>query len=169
MREALAPGGSIVWTSTTPIAQDCSLPGQPQGPCYGVQPECVERYNSIALEVLGDKPDVVVNDLWSEMNAVCGTNFTSCSLQHYHDVHCTAAAGSSRQSRRRTPSPPCWVRPGVVWRTQASRATSPSDLRFDEACVLRCPNVSPWQTACTDRLLPPFTFFNYCPGTVARK
>merc|ERR1711957_721171 len=88
--QSIAPGGSVVWTSTTPIAQNCSHPGE-AGPCYGVQPECVAQYNEIALELLGQEPSVVVNDLWAEVNAVCGVNFTSCSLQHFHDVHATAA------------------------------------------------------------------------------
>ena len=50
---SLAPGGRVVWTSTTPIASNCG--SAPHGPCYGVQPQCVVDYNAIALEVLGDK------------------------------------------------------------------------------------------------------------------
>jgi hypothetical protein len=67
---ALAPGGKVVWTSTTPIAQNCSLHG-PRGPCYGVQPACVANYNKIAFELLASKPDVLVNDVYNRVLDVC--------------------------------------------------------------------------------------------------
>eukprot|EP00039_Didymoeca_costata_P007220 m.97503 g.97503 ORF g.97503 m.97503 type:complete len:496 (+) comp13597_c0_seq2:101-1588(+) len=85
--KSLTPQGKVVWTSTTPIAHNCSLPNTGKGPCYGVQPDCVTEYNNIALATLGSKPDLVINDLYSEVNHVCGLNFTTCSLQHPGDVH----------------------------------------------------------------------------------
>ena len=82
---ALARGGTIVYTTTTPIAANCST-NFPRG-CYGVAPECVVQRNQIALDVLGKKNDVVINDVWSAVSDVCGVNFTTCSLQHEGDVH----------------------------------------------------------------------------------
>lgn len=84
---SLAPGGKVVWTSTTPIASNCGSASAPRGPCYGVQPKCIVDYNAIALEVLGGKPDVIVNDVYSAVIEVCGLGFETCSLQHEHDVH----------------------------------------------------------------------------------
>jgi hypothetical protein len=82
-----------VWTSTTPIASNQSEPvtGKPFGPgngrCYGVQNSCVERYNALALKLLSQKPNVVVNDVYGAVIGICGAGFATCSLQHEHDVH----------------------------------------------------------------------------------
>ena len=84
---ALAPGGKVVWTSTTPIATNCGSTKAPRGPCYGVAPECVAEYNQIAADLLGGKPDVVINDVYNAVLGVCGAKFETCTLQHQHDVH----------------------------------------------------------------------------------
>ena len=60
---ALAPGGKVVWTATTPVATNCGSPKAPRGPCYGVAPACVAQYNQIAADLLGSKPDVLLNDV----------------------------------------------------------------------------------------------------------
>jgi hypothetical protein len=52
-----------------------------------VQNACVKRYNELALGLLGSKPNVVVNDVYMAVVSVCGEGFTTCSLQHEHDVH----------------------------------------------------------------------------------
>jgi hypothetical protein len=83
---ALAAGGKVVWTSTTPIATNCSSPAHPKG-CYNVKPECVAKYNSIAADVLLNKPDVLANDVYAAVLKVCGEGFETCSLQHEYDVH----------------------------------------------------------------------------------
>ena len=70
---ALAPGGTILWVSTTPV------------PTVGVAPQkftcgrtgadfngCVDDYNAAALTLLGGKPDVQVLDLNDAVSAVCG-------------------------------------------------------------------------------------------------
>ena len=99
MRGALAPGGKIVWATTTPIQANCSAPpldGPPQanpayGPCYGVPPACVRQYNALAAEAFAGQPDIVTDDLYAAVNAVCGAGFHRCTLQRWHDVHPTQA------------------------------------------------------------------------------
>merc|ERR1712194_83190 len=84
---ALVPGGKIVWTTTTPISSNLSsYPGCTTA--HGIE------YNAIALDVFGDKPDVVINDLHFAVNKVCGVNYTSCHLQNYNDVHPTIAGAA---------------------------------------------------------------------------
>ena len=90
---ALAPGGKVVWVTTTPIAANQSTPspdkpfGPGNGKCYGVQDACVAAYNAAVLKLLGSKSDVVVADVYSAVKGVCGEHFQTCSLQHEHDVH----------------------------------------------------------------------------------
>jgi hypothetical protein len=76
----------VVWTSTTPIATNCTNPEHPKG-CYGVHPTCVTDYNAIAADVLLGKPDVLANDVYTAVMGVCGEGFETCSLQHEYDVH----------------------------------------------------------------------------------
>ena len=85
IHKSLAPNGTVVWTSTTPIATNCS--SVVKNGCYNVKPECVVQYNAIAADVFGSKPDAVINDVYAAVNGVCGANFTTCSLQHEGDVH----------------------------------------------------------------------------------
>lgn len=82
-RAGLKPGGTLVWTSTTP-------PPFPEATDHA-SVACVNQRNALAKEVLAQF-DVVINDLHEEMNNVCGVNFTSCSLQlPGHNVHPTPA------------------------------------------------------------------------------
>lgn len=94
IHSSLAPNGKLIWTSTTPIATNCTVPSTGKPGCYGVAPACVAEYNQIAADVLGGKPDVVVNDVFAAVNTACGVNFTTCSLQHEGDVH---PSGPGRQ------------------------------------------------------------------------
>ena len=81
----LAPHGKLIWSSTTPISSNCTGCGD------GTTMEHVVEYNAIALEVFqrvtANTSAGVVNDLHEEVNAVCGANFTSCSLQCYNNEH----------------------------------------------------------------------------------
>lgn len=80
-RSGLKKGGTLIWTSTTP-------PPFPEA-TDKASVACVNQRNAIAKEALLQF-NVVVNDLHAEMNAACGINFTSCSLQlHGHNVHPT--------------------------------------------------------------------------------
>jgi len=82
-RSRLKEGGTLIWTSTTP-------PPFPEATDKATV-ACVSQRNAIAKEALLPF-NVVVNDLHAEMNAVCGVNFTSCSLQlPGHNVHPTPA------------------------------------------------------------------------------
>jgi hypothetical protein len=66
----LAPGGTFLWTTTTPVAR-----GRPAGRDM-CPPACVVRYNAIAAAALGGKPQVKFNDLFGNVSAVCGTNYS---------------------------------------------------------------------------------------------
>ena len=74
--KALAPGGTVVWTTTTPIATDSRV--------SHIDPACIPRRNSIAASALRDKPQLVVNDLYAAVTAVCGSNFKlgECPIQN---------------------------------------------------------------------------------------
>jgi lysophospholipase L1-like esterase len=80
--KALAPGGKIVWVTTTPVST--SDPG------VGFN-TCVDTYNAAALKLLGAKSDVVVADLNAAVNKVCGKGYEDCNLQRWHNVHFTTA------------------------------------------------------------------------------
>ena len=69
----LAPGGTFLWTTTTPVVPRAG----------DVTPGCVEKRNAIAASALSGKPQVKVNDLYGNISAVCGTNYTigACPLQ----------------------------------------------------------------------------------------
>lgn len=85
--KALAPGGKILWVSTTPhsVAQpDCGLTGTAFN-------QCIIDYNAAALKLLKSKPDVEVLDLNAAVNQVCGTGYSDCNLQLWHNVHFTTA------------------------------------------------------------------------------
>ena len=60
-------------------------------PCYNVSPACVAQYNKLAADAFAGEPDVVVDDLYGAVNAVCGEGFHRCSLQRWGDVHPTQA------------------------------------------------------------------------------
>ena len=81
----LAPGGKLIWSSTTPISSNCTGCGD------GTTMQHVDEYNSIALDVFrrvtANTTSGVVNDLHEEVNSVCGVNFTSCALQCYNNEH----------------------------------------------------------------------------------
>jgi len=81
----LAPGGKLIWSSTTPISSNCTGCGD------GTTMQHVDEYNSIALDVFrrvtANSSAGVVNDLHEEVNSVCGVNFTSCALQCYNNEH----------------------------------------------------------------------------------
>jgi hypothetical protein len=89
---SLAPGGSIVWVTTTPHSTtqtDCGITGAAFN-------KCIDDYNAAALALLGAKPDVKVCDLNAAVTAVCGKNYTkgACNLQRYENVHFTDAGKS---------------------------------------------------------------------------
>ena len=79
---ALAPGGRIVWVTTTPVPS-----GMPVSSTCGVSGAafntCVDGYNGAALKLLGPKPDVVVADLHSAVLDVCGVGYKTCNLQRW--------------------------------------------------------------------------------------
>lgn len=68
--DSLAPGGKIVWVSTTPVPT-----GQNQSGTCGITGSafnsCIDEYNAAALALLAPKPDVVVLDLNSAVNEMC--------------------------------------------------------------------------------------------------
>lgn len=68
----LAPGGTFLWTTTTPVAQKCAATAE-------CPPECI----AIAASVLGGKPHVKFNDLCANVSAICGTNYSigECPIQ----------------------------------------------------------------------------------------
>ena len=87
--KALAPGGSIVWVTTTPHAvmdgyTDCGLAG-------GAFNSCIDDYNAAALTLMEQKPNVVVADLNAAVNQV------RC---HRTDRKSTATAQNPRESKR---------------------------------------------------------------------
>ena len=77
--QALAPGGKILWVSTTPVPT-----GQnPAGTC-GIAGTafngCVDDYNAAALQLLADKPDVAVLDLNGAVNNACSKGYLPISI-----------------------------------------------------------------------------------------
>ena len=84
-KAGLAPGGKLIWSSTTPIASNCTGCGE------GTTTAHVVEYNAIALEVfhtvVAGTAIGVVNDLHAEVNRACGVNFTVCALQCYNNEH----------------------------------------------------------------------------------
>ena len=88
--QALAPGGKIVWVTTTPVPT-----GMPVSSTCGVSGAafntCVDDYNDAALKLLGLKPDVIVADLHNAVLDVCGAGYKTCTLQRWGDVHFTDA------------------------------------------------------------------------------
>jgi hypothetical protein len=84
-KAGLAPGGKLIWSSTTPIASNCTGCGD------GTTTAHVVEYNAIALQVFrqvtAGTTVGVVNDLHAEVNNVCGVNFTVCALQCYNNEH----------------------------------------------------------------------------------
>jgi len=87
---ALVAGGKLVWSSTTPISANCTGCGQ------GTTMDHVVEYNAVALQVFASVAGTagVVNDLHAEVNAVCGQNFTVCSLQAYNNEHPSIAGAA---------------------------------------------------------------------------
>ena len=89
---ALAPGGKILWVSTTPVP---TVGSAPQSFTCGLSGSafngCVDDYNTAALALLGGKPNVEVLDLNAAVSDVCGKPYESCNLQRWHDVHFTSA------------------------------------------------------------------------------
>ena len=87
--KSLAPGGSIVWVTTTPHATMsgyivCGL----EGPSFNA---CIDEHNAAAITLLSTKPNVVVSDLGAAVTAVCGTNYSTCNLQRWRDTQFTSA------------------------------------------------------------------------------
>jgi len=80
---ALKEKGTLVWTSTTP-------PPFPRATDYAAV-ACVNERNAIAQKTLARfHVKVEVNDLHTEMNNICGVNFTSCAIQlPHHNIHPT--------------------------------------------------------------------------------
>ena len=92
-RAALVPAtGRLMWTSTTPIATNCTGCGD------GTTRDHVVEYNAVALavfnEVIGTSGLGIVNDLHAGVNAACGVNFTVCSLQCYNNEHPSIAGAA---------------------------------------------------------------------------
>jgi hypothetical protein len=83
-RAALAPNGTLVWATTTPVAASCSS-GSAEA-CFGITPACVDQINAIAAEAFATMDDVVVDDLFGGVNAVCGHGFEHCPLQRWGGV-----------------------------------------------------------------------------------
>jgi len=84
---SLAPGGKIVWVTTTPVSNTfpvCNLTGDAFN-------QCVDEYNQAALELAASRKDIVVADLNEAVRDVCGQDYATCNLQRYDNVHFTDA------------------------------------------------------------------------------
>ena len=78
-------GTKLIWTTTTPVPNVSSMP-------YGRTYANVTLYNAQALKSLqGAVSNLLVDDLWGGMIAVCGAGYASCPLQLPKDVHLTSA------------------------------------------------------------------------------
>ena len=90
---ALAPGGKILWVSTTPVPD--LQPGKPQSFTCNITGSafnaCVDAYNAAALRLLGSHPDVTVLDLNAAVLKTCGKGYKRCNLQRWANVHFTTA------------------------------------------------------------------------------
>ena len=87
--QSLAPGGSVVWVTTTPHAfmkgySDCGLTGSEFN-------DRIIEYNEIASTFFSSKANVTVCDLNAAVNAVCGPGYEDCNLQRWNNVHFTTA------------------------------------------------------------------------------
>ena len=92
--KALAPGGKIVWVSTTPVRDDGSATVPQHELCNMTGAAfngCIDDYNAGALALLGAKPDVEHLDLNAAVRAVCGATYGGCNLQRWENVHFTDA------------------------------------------------------------------------------
>jgi hypothetical protein len=73
-----------MWTSTTPC------PDVPTS--FGRTYTLAEEYNKQALDSLQALDSgLLVNDLWGDMVAHCGSHYTKCDLQLPANVHLTVA------------------------------------------------------------------------------
>eukprot|EP00729_Bicosta_minor_P002814 gene2814-15504_t len=88
--KALAPGGTIVWVTTTPHAEGGDVPND-CGITGAAFNTCIDTYNAAALKLMSVCSNVVVADLNSAVNAVCGKGYAACNLQRFHNVHFTTA------------------------------------------------------------------------------
>ena len=88
--QALAPGGKIVWVTTTPVPTGMSV-SSTCGISGAAFNTCVDDYSDAALKLLGLKPDVIVADLHNAVLDVCGAGYKTCNLQRWGDVHFTDA------------------------------------------------------------------------------
>jgi lysophospholipase L1-like esterase len=86
--QALAPGGTVIWTTTTPVATDWP------GVAHHIDPGCIPRRNAIVMSALGGKPRLVVNDLYGAVTAVCGAAFKlgDCPIQNGAPASSTSVA-----------------------------------------------------------------------------
>ena len=91
-KSGLTPTGKLIWSSTTPISSNCTGCGD------GTTMDHVVEYNAIALEtfnrVVANSTVGVVNDVHTEVNNVCGVNFTVCGLQSYNNEHPSVAGAA---------------------------------------------------------------------------
>lgn len=87
---SLAPGGKVVFVTTTPISQLTEANTAKTKPGYSFS-GCIKEYNAAAVELLSAKADVVVADLHSAVTRVCGDTYDACNLQLYNNVHFTGA------------------------------------------------------------------------------
>ena len=86
-RAALAPGGKILWVSTTPVSSQPGTCGR-SGAAFN---SCIDDYNAAAVALLGGRPDIEVLDLNGAVSAVCGKPYKACNLQLWDNVHFTTA------------------------------------------------------------------------------
>jgi hypothetical protein len=83
----------VIWVTTTPV------PNVPWD-LIGRDEHDVIAYNAKALEVLEPLAEklghtLLVADLHASVDAYCGANYESCSLQQQNDVHFTCPQGTS--------------------------------------------------------------------------
>ena len=82
-RNALAPGGKLLWVETTPVSSTNR---------FNIKNSCVKEYNGLAAKLFANTTDVVTCDLNQAVTGVCGDDFDHCPLQKQQgDVHFTPA------------------------------------------------------------------------------
>lgn len=92
LHDSLAPNGTILWVSTTPVSSAAETPWKGKGPAgWTGLGDCVTSYNAAAVQLLGALPDVQIVDLHSAVTDVCGMQYDQCNLQKWSDVHFTTA------------------------------------------------------------------------------
>lgn len=92
LHDHLAPGGTILWVSTTPVGTGAEAPFAGKGPPgWTSLGQCIQDYNAAAAKLLAGTPNVEILDLHSAVSDVCGATYDECNLQLWSNVHFTTA------------------------------------------------------------------------------